>query len=136
MRTALLLLPLLAAPVAAQDAPSHTPYADAPWTEIAPGIAFAAVYGDWQAERHGKLIRFEAGASVPLHTHTHAYRGVVLQGRLTNPYADEHEPPVMGPGDTWRVPGGVPHRNACVSDEPCLFYTHGDAAWDLAVVED
>ena len=128
---------LLAAPLAtAQDGPAYVPYADVEWTEIVPGIDLAAVYGDWQAEPHGKLVRFAPGAAAPMHTHTHAYRGVLLQGRLTNPYAGEADPPVMGPGDAWYVPGGEPHSNACVSEEPCLFYTHGDAAWDLALVED
>ncbi|HMB92188.1 MAG TPA: tetratricopeptide repeat protein [Rhodothermales bacterium] len=111
----------------------HT--ADVEWTELIPGVAFAAVYGDWQADAHGKLVRFAPGAVAPLHTHTYPYRGVMLQGRLTNPYVGEDEPPEMGPSDAWFVPGGVPHSNTCVSEEPCLFYTYGDARWDIEVVE-
>ena len=40
---------------------------------------------------------------------------------------------MFGPGDSWFVPGGAAHANTCVSDEPCLFYTHADAAWDMAM---
>ncbi len=105
------------------------------WTEVAPGVAFGAVYGDWQAEPYGKLVRFDSGSAVPLHTHTHAYRGVMVTGRLMNPYVGEDDPPVLGPGDAWYVPGGVPHSNTCVSEEPCLFYTYGDTAWDVQIVE-
>lgn len=35
----------------------------------------------------------------------------------------------------WYVPGGAPHVTACVSQEPCLFYTYADGAWDIEVVE-
>lgn len=135
---ALLAAFLLATPAVAQSAPCEAAtvrQSDLQWAEIVPGIAFAAVHGDWQAEAHGKMIRFDPGAAVPMHTHTHPYRGVMVSGRLTNPYAGEDAPTAMGPGDTWYVPGGVEHSNACVSDEPCLFYTSGDEAWDIQVVE-
>ena len=42
--------------------------------------------------------------------------------------------PILGPGAYGRVPGGAPHVTAFVSDEPCLFYTHADAAWDIQVI--
>lgn len=109
---------------------------DVTWAEIVPGVSFGAVHGDWQAEAHSKLVRIDAGAAVPMHVHTHPYRGVVLEGRLTNPYPGESSPTAMGPGDSWFVPGGVAHSNACVSEEPCLFYTHADALWDVQLVED
>ncbi len=41
----------------------------------------------------------------------------------------------MGPGDYWYVPGGMAHGNVCVSDEPCVFFTYGDALWDVEMVE-
>lgn len=106
------------------------------WTEVVPGISFAPAYGDWQTERHGKFIRFDPGVEVPMHTHSNGYYGVVLEGRLTNPYAGEDDAPEMGPGTHWYVPGEVEHSNTCVSEEPCLLYTHADAAWDITVVEE
>ena len=110
--------------------------ADLQWTEMFPGVSFAPVYGDWSVEGHGKFVRFESGVEAPVHTHTNAYHGVVISGRLTNPYPDEADAPEMGPGTYWLVPGGAAHGNACVSEEPCLFYTYGDAAWDIAIVEE
>lgn len=105
------------------------------WTEIVPGVDFGAVYGAFTEEPHGKMVRFEPGMIAPMHTHTHAYHGVVVQGTVTNPYEGEDPPVEMGPGTYWYVPGGVAHKTGCVSEEPCLFYTHGDALWDIQLLE-
>jgi len=119
----------------AADAPAPVAQADLEWVEIVPGISFAAVYGQWDAEAHGKFVRFEPGAAAPLHRHSSAYRGVMVQGRLTNPYPGE-EAVEMAPGDYWHVPAGMAHANECVSEEPCLFFTYGDAAWDITMADD
>lgn len=34
------------------------------------------------------------------------------------------------------MPAGSVHKTGCVSEEPCLFYTHGDEKWDIQVVEE
>lgn len=125
----------LAGAVHAQEEPVHVDMDDVEWTEIVPGVAFGAVYGDFTQELHGKLVRFAPGLESPPHTHTHAYHGVVISGTVTNPYKGEADPPRMGSGDYWYVPGGVEHVTACVSEEPCLFWTYGDDAWDIAIVE-
>lgn len=57
------------------------------------------------------------------------------KGIVTNPYAGEEGEVEMGPGSYWYVPGGASHVTACVSEEPCLFYTYADGAWDIEVVE-
>lgn len=132
-----LAMPAFAAHATAQEADARGPVAqeDLEWVEIIPGISFAAAYGQWAEGAHGKFIRFDAGAAAPMHRHSSAYRGVIIQGELTNPYPGE-EAVVMGPGDYWHVPAGMAHANECVSDEPCLFFTYGDAPWDIEVVED
>lgn len=109
---------------------------DLEWTQMIPGVAFAPAYGDWQSGRHGKFVRFEPGASAPLHTHSSPYNGIVLEGRLSNPYAGKVEPAEMKAGTHWYVPAAAEHGNTCVSEQPCLLYTYGDAAWDIAVVEE
>lgn len=135
---ALALVAGLALPAAAQtpEGAVEVPMAEVEWTEIVPGVDFGAVYGDMMAEAHGKLVRFDPGMVSPTHTHTHAYRGVVIRGAVINPYGDDGDPVEMGPGDYWYVPGGAPHRTGCVSEEPCLFWTYGDAAWDIQIVEE
>jgi quercetin dioxygenase-like cupin family protein len=101
------------------------------WTEMVPGVSFGPVYGDWTVGPHGKLVRFVPGFASDVHTHTHEYHGVVISGTITNPYPGEETPPRMGPGTYFFVPAGAPHTTTCVSEEPCLFYTHGDHLWDI-----
>ena len=105
------------------------------WIEIVPGVDFGNVYGVFTEGGHGKLVRFAPGMASPPHTHTGPYHGIVLRGTATNPYEGETDPPRMEAGDYWYVPGGVAHVTACVSEEPCLLYTHSDGAWDIEVVE-
>lgn len=119
----------------AADATALIAHEDLEWVEIIPGVEFAAVYGEWAEGAHAKFARIAPGMVIPLHTHTHAYHGVVVQGEFTNPYPGG-EGVVMGPGDYWYVPGGMGHTNDCVSDEPCLIFTYGDALWDVEIVED
>jgi quercetin dioxygenase-like cupin family protein len=114
-------------------APSMMAPSAVEWVEIVPGVRFAAVYGAWDKEAHGKLISIDAGIRTPMHVHSGAYHGIVVEGIVTNPYAGEEGEVGMGPGTYWYVPGGAPHITACVSEEPCLFYTYADGAWDIAV---
>lgn len=127
----------VAAPVHAQtsDEAVVLEVEDVEWTEIVPGVDFGAVYGVFTEEPHGKMVRFEPGLVSPMHTHTHAYHGVVIEGTAINPYEGEDPPVEMGPGTYWYVPAGVPHKTGCVSEEPCLLYTHGDALWDIQIPE-
>ena len=138
MKLLLVAALLIAAPLASgQDAaPVSMAHAELEWTEMIPGVSFAAAHGDWSSEAHGKFVRIDPGIMAPLHVHTHAYHGVMLSGTLTHPYAGEDNPPELGPGAYFYAPGGAAHVTGCISDEPCVFYTHGDDLWDIAVVED
>lgn len=100
MRTRMLLLiavsvgiaPLVATEAVGQEVASEAAAAaliaheDLEWAEIIPGVDFATVYGDWAEGAHAKFARFAPGMVAPLHTHTNAYHGVVVQGEFTNPY--------------------------------------------------
>lgn len=129
------MLAFVVAPAAAQSDDAVIRHVEeVEWVEIVPGIRFAAEAGDWQSQAHAKLVKFDAGAATPLHTHTHPYHGVVISGTVTNPFDGEADPPELEAGDYWYVPGGAQHVTACVSEEPCLFYTHADHPFDLNVV--
>ncbi len=139
--TLALLTVFAAAPAAlgAQDAPDDQgmmDLAEVQWAEIVPGIEFGTLFGDWQAEAHGKLVRFDAGVVSPMHTHGAGYHAVVIAGTVINPYEGEEDPPRLEPGAYWATPAGAVHATGCVSEEPCLIYAHMDEAWDIEVVED
>jgi quercetin dioxygenase-like cupin family protein len=52
-------------------------------------------------------VTFEAGATVPEHTHPHEQIGYLASGRLRFRIGDEER--VIEAGDSWLVAGGVPH---------------------------
>jgi quercetin dioxygenase-like cupin family protein len=54
------------------------------------------------------LAEFEPNAVVEEHAHPHEQVGVVLQGRAIFYIGDEQK--TLGPGDVFRIPGGVRHK--------------------------
>ena len=57
------------------------------------------------------LIRFEPGATVPLHSHPHEQLGIVLEGMqalVVDGVAHE-----LGPFEAYVLPGGVEHSAYC-----------------------
>ena len=98
-------------------------------------VDFGTLYGDWDADPHGKLVRFQPNVASPPHRHSGHYHAVVIEGTVTNPVEGESSPVQMGPGHYWYVPAGAEHVTACISDTPCLVYAHMDGAWDIEVIE-
>ncbi len=63
------------------------------------------------------VVKFEPGSVVADHSHPHEQMGMMISGRLEFTVADTTR--VLGPGDIWRIPGGVVHSvRAC--DEPAV----------------
>ena len=57
------------------------------------------------------LIEFEAGSTVPVHSHPHEQLGVVLRGMQALVVGGEaHE---LGPMEGYVIPGGVEHSAYC-----------------------
>lgn len=53
------------------------------------------------------VVTIEPGAAVPLHDHPNEQMGYVVEGIITMTIGDETRD--LGPGATYRAPGGVPH---------------------------
>ncbi len=53
-------------------------------------------------------VQLEERAVVPLHTHPHEQTGYLVSGRLRFQVAGETRD--LSPGDSWMIPGGVPHE--------------------------
>ena len=125
---------LLVAAAAAAAAPDSLASSELQWREMIPGVHFAPTYGDWEKQAHGKFVRLDPGARVPMHTHSGDYHAVVVSGRIANLYEGGKTVEVEQ-GDYWNVAAGLPHGHLCLSKEPCLAYTHSDGLWDLKLVE-
>lgn len=100
-----------------------------------PAIAMAHAYGDRATGRHGSFGTFPADFITPYHIHSGAYRAVVIEGTMTNPFRGETAPLKMGPGSYWSVAAGAEHATACVSITPCKFFFWADGQFDFTPVE-
>jgi quercetin dioxygenase-like cupin family protein len=68
------------------------------------GILGRALHGD---ELTLGLVELEPGIHLPEHQHPNEQLGMVLTGSITFTVGDETRE--LGPGGTWRIPGGRPH---------------------------
>ena len=79
--------------------------------ELAAGVSGRPLFG---AEAMLNLIRFQPGATVPLHSHPHEQLGIVLEGMqalVVDGVAHE-----LGPLEAYVLPGGVEHSAYCGPD--------------------
>ena len=54
------------------------------------------------------VIELDANSLVPEHSHAHEQLGMCLSGSLLFRVGDETRE--LGPGETWSIPGNVPHE--------------------------
>jgi unsaturated pyranuronate lyase len=76
--------------------------------ELIAGVTGRPLFG---RETMLNLIRFEPGATVPLHSHPHEQLGIVLEGMqalVVDGIAHE-----LGPLEAYALPGGVEHSAYC-----------------------
>jgi len=59
-------------------------------------------------------FRLQAGHPLPVHEHPQEQTGYLVSGRLRLTIgAETHD---VGPGDSWSIPGGVPHGAEVLED--------------------
>ncbi len=63
------------------------------------------------------LVTFEPNSVVPDHSHYHEQMGMMISGRLEFTVGGITK--ILGPGDIWRIPGGVVHKVIAL-DEPAV----------------
>ena len=78
--------------------------------EIAPapiwdGVAARIVLGERITMA---VVELDPGGVVPEHDHPHEQLGLVIEGSVTFRVGEETRR--LGPGGTWRIPGGAPHE--------------------------
>jgi len=59
-------------------------------------------------------FRLDAGAVLPVHDHPQEQTGYLVAGVLRLTIGDETRD--MSPGDSWSIPGGVPHGGVALVD--------------------
>jgi len=73
--------------------------------QIFPGVEICTTAGERMMI---SVVNFEPGSVVLDHSHPHEQMGMMISGRLEFTIGESTR--VLGPGDLWRIPGGVVHR--------------------------
>jgi anti-sigma factor ChrR (cupin superfamily) len=126
------------APKTAAGAPIVMPAGDLKWTDLdptgAPGVKIADAWGDHTKGAFGAFVKFPAGFATPLHTHTNAFKIVVVSGTFVQ--VPEGKPEFrLGPGSYMMQPGGnYRHTTSCDKASDCVFFTQANGKFDLKPV--
>jgi anti-sigma factor ChrR (cupin superfamily) len=115
-------------------AESHVSLDAVEWVDAPiPGVQLALAWGD-DATGARWLFKMDPGVALPMHTHTHDYWGLSIQGTWVHIEADGTEVST-GPGDYSLVRGGVVHADRCDSDIPCIGLLDFAGPRDVALAE-
>jgi quercetin dioxygenase-like cupin family protein len=128
-----------AAPKAAASKAVIWPAADLKWADMTPGppgVKVVDLWGDHTKGAFGAMIKFPAGTSVGLHTHTHDARIVIVSGTLI--HGSDGKPEArLGAGSYLMQPGGnYRHTTACDKASDCIFFIESGAAFDLIMADE
>ena len=119
--------------------PVPKPAADLSWADLdptgAPGVKIATLWGNPGAGAFGAFLKLPPGFAVPLHTHTHAMKVVIVSGRYIQ--APEGAPEFrLGPGSYLMQPGGnYRHTTRCDTGAECVFFVESEGPFDLKVAQ-
>jgi anti-sigma factor ChrR (cupin superfamily) len=109
---------------------------DLKWVPM-PGLEGAQqvpLWGDPTTGPHGIFYKWPAGTKVPLHTHTHADRGIVISGTLTLA-PDGAAAKKLPAGSYFAMAGGTKHATACEPGAACVFFIEREGPFDVTMVE-
>jgi quercetin dioxygenase-like cupin family protein len=73
--------------------------------DLFPGVAITTTAG---GAIMLSVVTFEPGSLVPDHAHPHEQMGLMISGRAEFTVGGVTR--ILGPGDLWKIPGGVVHR--------------------------
>jgi quercetin dioxygenase-like cupin family protein len=68
-------------------------------------------------------FKMDSGAGLPEHDHPHEQTGYLISGRI-NLNVQGEAPYEAQPGDTWSIPGGVPHSAEVLEDSVVIEVFH------------
>jgi anti-sigma factor ChrR (cupin superfamily) len=130
---------LIAGDGASGKEPIPVPAANLQWSDLdpkgAPGVKIAALWGDPGKEAFGAFLRLPAGFSVPLHTHSHPMKLVMVSGLYLQAPEGKAEFR-LGPGSYLMQPGGnYRHTTGCDPAADCVFFVESEGPFDLLPVQ-
>jgi quercetin dioxygenase-like cupin family protein len=73
--------------------------------DLFPGVSIVTTAGE---KMMLSVVNFVADSVVPDHSHPHEQMGIMISGRLEFTVGGVAR--ILGPGDVWRIPGGIVHR--------------------------
>jgi Domain of unknown function (DUF4437) len=116
------------------------PVADLTWGDLdptgAPGVKVAKLWGDPGKGAFGAFFKLPAGFAVPLHTHTHDIKVVIVSGTYIQVPNGRPEFRI-GPGSYFLQPGGnYRHTTACDQASECVFFAESSGSFDLKLVNE
>ena len=127
------------APKAKAGAPIVMPAADLKWTDLdptgAPGVKIADAWGDHTKGAFGAFVKFPAGFATPMHTHTNAFKIVIVSGTFVQ--VPDGKPEFrLGPGSyMWQPGGNYRHTTSCDTASDCVFFAESNGPFDLKLVD-
>ena len=115
------------------------PAGDLKWVDAAgapPGVKAVDFWGDRTKGAFGGLIKFPAGFSAALHTHTSEFRIVVVSGTFI--HGPKGKPAVrLTAGSYLKQPGGnYRHTTACDKASECVFFLESSGKFDIKMVDE
>lgn len=114
------------------------PAADLKWVDLAggpPGVKIVDLWGDHTKGAYGALLKFPAGFTAPLHTHSSDMDIVVVSGTFI--HGPEGQPEVGLPAGSYlKEPANYRHSAACDKAAECVFFAEGKGKFDLKMVEE
>jgi anti-sigma factor ChrR (cupin superfamily) len=119
----------LTAPVSAEENINRS-IDDFEWREIMPGFSISSV---WEEDPNGDnalMVKISAGTTLPRHSHTGGYHGILVQGNWVHSNAKGEDFSLM-PGSYVYQTGKVNHGDRCEGEVDCMILVHRHEAGDF-----
>ena len=94
------------------------------------GLQMHVLSGDMKTGPFRAIAKIPGGLKLPIHTHPASYAAVTLSGQWQKTGKGD-----MNADDFWTTAGTIEHQNACLSEEPCVFFIAMDGAFGMTPVE-
>ena len=111
---------------------THTAATELHWVDSGFGPQVSPVIGDFSKGEHVTYVKFTAGMTTSLHTHTADYVGIVITGVTMHwePGKSETEKQ-LSTGAHWFMPADVRHVSECLPGAECIMALYQSRPMDF-----